>query len=141
MQPEWISALLGGILIGISVSIMLVWNGRATGISGILFGLLRPTIGDVAWRASFLVGLFSGGLTLAYFCPVAFSSTLSTADWTVVVAGLLVGFGTVLGSGCTSGHGVCGISRLSLRSILATVIFVGTGVATVGLLRWSGILR
>ncbi len=140
MRPEWISALVGGALIGISVSIMLLWNGRATGISGILYGLLRFTVGDIAWRTSFLLGLFAGGLTLWFFYPVAFSSTLPTSDWTVAWAGLLVGFGTVLGSGCTSGHGVCGISRLSARSVLATLIFIGVGVAAVAVFRWAGLL-
>lgn len=129
MNAEWISALVGGLFIGLAVSLMLILNGRVTGISGIIYGLLNPTKGDIAWRIYFIAGLLGGGfITMT-------NSQLSHFDWKIPVAGLLVGFGTVLGSGCTSGHGVCGISRLSPRSIVATIIFILSGIATVFILR------
>ncbi|MEQ1879277.1 MAG: YeeE/YedE family protein [Bdellovibrionia bacterium] len=140
MNPDWTFALWGGILIGISVSLMLYWNGRVTGISGIAYGLLKPAYGDVGWRLSFLVGLISGGLTLQLLRPGVFQGSLPTSDWTVGAAGILVGFGTVLGSGCTSGHGVCGISRLSPRSLFATAVFILFGVGTVAALRAAGVI-
>ena len=140
MNIAWTNALLGGVLIGISVSLMLLWNGRVTGISGIVYGLFNPDRGDIAWRLSFLFGLLAGGVTLRLLKPDVFIGALLTSDWTVGVAGLLVGFGTVLGSGCTSGHGVCGISRLSPRSLLATVLFVASGVLCVFALRKAGVL-
>lgn len=140
MPAEWTHALWGGLLIGISVSLMLLWNGRVTGISGIVYGLLSPFKGDKGWRWSFVLGLLAGGLTLRLLRPEAFTGALPTADWTVGVSGLLVGFGTVLGSGCTSGHGVCGISRLSPRSIVATILFVTSGFLAVAVFKRWGIL-
>ncbi len=131
MHQDWINALLGGVIIGISVSLMLLWNGRVTGISGIINGALSPVKGDTGWRVLFIVGLFLGGLTLRALNPNIFSGSLETETWTTVVAGLLVGFGTILGSGCTSGHGVCGISRMSPRSLVATIIFISAGVIAV----------
>lgn len=110
MQQDWINALLGGVIIGISVSLMLLLNGRVTGISGIVNGILSPLKGDTAWRVLFIVGLLLGGLVLKVLRPTTFDGVLTTDTWTVISAGLLVGFGTVMGSGCTSGHGVCGIS-------------------------------
>ncbi|NOT79058.1 MAG: YeeE/YedE family protein [Bacteriovoracaceae bacterium] len=141
MQIDWIYALVGGMIIGLSVSIMLLFNGRVTGISGIVNGILTPQKGDTAWRLTFVIGLFSGGSLLNVIAPQAFSGALSTPTWTVVVAGLLVGFGTIMGSGCTSGHGVCGISRLSPRSIVATLTFIGAGVAAVYVLRNLGVIQ
>lgn len=140
MNPEWIKALAGGILIGLAVSLMLLWNGRVTGISGILFGLLNPTKGEIGWRTSFIFGLIGAGLFMNFIYPETFAGALLTSDYTVIAAGLLVGFGTTLGSGCTSGHGVCGISRLSIRSILATCLFVGAGVVSVAVFRKIGLL-
>ena len=131
MHQDWINALLGGVIIGISVYLMLLWNGRVTGISGIINGALSPVKGDTGWRVLFIVGLFLGGLTLRALNPNIFSGSLETETWTTVVAGLLVGFGTILGSGCTSGHGVCGISRMSPRSLVATIIFISAGVIAV----------
>lgn len=123
-----VNALLGGVLIGLAVSLMMLFNGRVTGISGILAGILRPTKTDLDWRISFLAGLLLGGFTLLYFRPEAFVQ-ISSAVWgDYVVAGLLVGFGTLLGNGCTSGHGVCGISRFSVRSLFATVTFIVFGM-------------
>lgn len=140
MQQEWINALIGGAIIGMAVSLMLYWNGRVTGISGIINGILSPLKGDTLWRAMFVGGLVLGGLAMKISHPEVFAGQLETADWTVVVAGLLVGFGTVMGSGCTSGHGVCGISRLSPRSLVATVAFIAAGIGAVTLFRFLGVL-
>lgn len=140
MQQDWINAILGGVIIGISVSLMLLMNGRVTGISGIINGMLSPMRGDSLWRVLFLVGLLLGGLVLKVLQPDKIGGELTTDMWTTVVAGLLVGFGTVMGSGCTSGHGVCGISRLSPRSIVATVVFIAAGIAAVYFFRKLGVL-
>lgn len=132
--------LLGGILIGASVSLMLYLNGRATGVSGIIYGATAaPTKGDLAWRWYFISGMLFGGFILRIFRPEAFSGGLTTQDWTLVAAGLLVGFGTVLGSGCTSGHGVCGTSRLSPRSLAATLTFLFAGILAVFVFRKLGV--
>jgi uncharacterized membrane protein YedE/YeeE len=139
-HQDWINALIGGALIGVSVSLMLLWNGRVTGISGIINGALTYAKGDYAWRALFILGLIVGGLILKVLRPEVFSGAILTDTWTVVVAGLLVGFGTILGSGCTSGHGVCGISRMSPRSLVATIVFIGAGVFAVALFRKIGVL-
>lgn len=140
MQQDWINALVGGSIIGVSVSLMLLLNGRVTGISGIINGILTPAKGDTAWRVLFVLGLLAGGLTVSSFNPDTFSGQLPTESWTVIVAGLLVGFGTILGSGCTSGHGVCGISRMSPRSLVATMTFISAGVAAVYIFRSMGVL-
>lgn len=141
MEQDWINALIGGAVIGVSVSLMLLWNGRVTGISGIINGAISPVKGDTGWRVLFIVGLILGGLTIRILNPSAFSGALSTDMWTKVVAGLLVGFGTLLGSGCTSGHGICGISRMSPRSLVATIVFVGAGIVAVSAFRWMGVLQ
>ncbi len=125
-----ISALLGGALIGSSASLLLVLDGRVAGISGIVGGLLQPKPGEVAWRAAFLCGLLLGAVALALLDPAAVHGVSPVPLALVVVAGSLVGFGTRLGGGCTSGHGVCGISRGSKRSIVATLTFMATGVAS-----------
>lgn len=135
MNQEWINALSGGVLIGISVSLMLLWNGRVTGISGIINGILTPSKGDILWRVMFIFGLILGGVLMGQIIPHTFENTISTSTWTAVVAGLMVGFGTILGSGCTSGHGVCGISRMSPRSLVATIVFISSGVASVYLFK------
>src|SRR5512135_3648105 len=119
-----ISALLGGVLIGLSAATMLLLDGKIAGISGILGGVLKPTKGDTFWRVCFLVGLFAGGLTLRLLLANAYDFGIIRPYPMLVIAGLLVGFGTRLGSGCTSGHGVCGVSRLSPRSIVATGTFI-----------------
>jgi uncharacterized protein len=136
---EWTNALLGGVIIGIAVSLMLLWNGRVTGICGIVYATLTPIKGDTAWRISFIVGLFMGGLTLQLFSPESLVSTLAIENRIVVGAGLLVGFGATLGSGCTSGHGVCGISRLSTRSFVATIVFILFGMLAVSFFRAHGV--
>lgn len=140
MHQDWINALIGGSIIGVSVSLMLLLNGRVTGISGIINGIMTPAKGDTAWRVLFVLGLLAGGLVVSAFNPTTFSGQLATDSWTVIVAGLLVGFGTILGSGCTSGHGVCGISRMSPRSLVATMIFIAAGVAAVYVFRSMGVL-
>jgi hypothetical protein len=125
-----VSALIGGALIGLSASVVLLASGRVAGISGILGGLLRPQPGDVGWRLAFVVGLFAAGGVMLALAPDAFGVPTDRSVPAVAVAGVLVGFGTRLGNGCTSGHGVCGLSRLSTRSLVATVTFMATGFLT-----------
>lgn len=137
---DYLLALVGGALIGLAVSLMLLWNGRVTGISGIVYtAAVKPARGDRDWRWSFIAGMLGGGLLLHFIYPKAFDGNLPTANWTLIVAGLLVGFGTVLGNGCTSGHGVCGISRLSPRSLLATITFMAAGILSVYVFRQLGV--
>ena len=124
------ASLLGGAIIGLAASVLLLGAGRVAGISGIVGGLLVPRAGDTAWRALFVVGLLVGGLGLRLVDPALVRSDLDRSAAALVAAGMLVGFGTRLGNGCTSGHGVCGISRGSARSLVATVTFMATGVAT-----------
>lgn len=124
------SALLGGVLIGVAASMLLLLNGRVAGISGIVGGLLRPRRGDAGWRIAFVAGLIGAPLVYGLFTalpPVRVDASYGA----LAVAGLLVGVGTRYGSGCTSGHGVCGLSRLSLRSLVATATFMAAGFATV----------
>ena len=125
------ASLLGGVLIGLSAAAMLLFNGRIVGISGIIGGLLRPTHGETLWRAVFVVGLITGGFIMAQLTPRSFDIGVSRSAGALLCAGLLVGFGTRLGNGCTSGHGVCGISRGSVRSLVATAVFMATGGAVV----------
>ncbi|MFK8138578.1 MAG: YeeE/YedE family protein [Bdellovibrionales bacterium] len=132
------SALLGGAIIGLSVSIMLLFNGRVTGISGIVKGLLSPIKTDISWRLLFVLGLVLGGFAMKMFGFTLYSELEVIGRWQVIIAGFIVGVGTSLGSGCTSGHGVCGISRLSTRSIIATCTFMATGFTTVFILRLLG---
>lgn len=134
MEQSWINAIWGGVLIGTAVSLMLAWNGRVTGVSGILNGALSPLAGDMSWRISFLAGLLFGGAVLKSINP-DFFQTSDLNFPTLAVAGILVGFGTVMGNGCTSGHGVCGVSRLSPRSIVATVVFILAGILSTILVR------
>lgn len=124
-------SLLGGMLIGLSASILLLCNGKIAGISGILGGIVHPIKQDTLWRVVFVAGLLSGGFLFHLFAPEAFTFGLERSTGALILAGVLVGFGTRLGNGCTSGHGVCGISRLSVRSIVATVTFMATGILTV----------
>jgi uncharacterized membrane protein YedE/YeeE len=131
-------AIVGGALIGASAALLFAANGRIAGISGVASGLVVPAKGDVAWRALFLVGMLAGGLAGAALVPGAFDASGAPGIPMLAVSGLLVGLGARLGSGCTSGHGVCGLSRLSLRSLAATATFVGTGMLTVLVLRLGG---
>jgi len=129
-----VASLVGGMLIGLSASALLLFDGKVAGVSGIVGGLLSPPKNDTLWRAVFIAGLLTGGLLFRLFSPHAFDIDVSRSAGAVALAGLLVGFGTRLGSGCTSGHGVCGLSRLSPRSLVATVTFIAAGVATVYLI-------
>jgi len=128
-------SFLGGTLIGLAASALLLFVGRIAGVSGIVGGLLRARTGDVSWRASFVAGLVGGGLALRALDPPALAIAIDRSPATLVLGGLLVGFGTHLGNGCTSGHGVCGLSRGSLRSLAATMTFMATGAATVAIVR------
>jgi uncharacterized membrane protein YedE/YeeE len=125
------SSLAGGALIGLAAAIKMVFNGRIAGVSGIVGGLLSPAAGDIGWRLMFVAGLVLAGVGYSVFYPGAFEYGVTRSHAALVVAGLLVGIGTRLGTGCTSGHGVCGISRFSGRSIVATLTFMATGFATV----------
>ena len=126
-----VSSLLGGAIIGVASGLLLLFNGRIAGISGILGGVLLPRTGEWQWRAFFLIGLAIGGLAASGFNLGVISFGLERSMPTLIIAGLLVGFGTRMGGGCTSGHGVCGMGRLAPRSIAATATFFLTGVATV----------
>jgi uncharacterized membrane protein YedE/YeeE len=128
--------MAGGALIGLSVTLLLWLNGRVAGISGILGGLLAPVRGDIAWRAAFLAGLVAGPwLALALGGDDTRPAVLDLSMLRLVGAGLLVGFGTAIGSGCTSGHGICGIARLSPRSLVATPVFMVAAGVTVFVVR------
>jgi hypothetical protein len=131
-------SLLGGAMIGLAASALLAFDGRIAGISGIVGGLLRPGSGDMAWRAAFVLGLIAGGAILRLVDPAALALAGAPPLPVLVLGGLLVGFGTHLGNGCTSGHGVCGISRGSPRSLVATLAFMLTGALTVWLTRVLG---
>ena len=124
------TALIGGALISAAAAAFVVFNGRIAGVSGILGGLLSPARGDIAWRAAFVAGLVAAPLAYGVFAALP-AIRVDTDIAVLIVAGLLVGVGTRYGSGCTSGHGVCGISRLSPRSIVATLAFMAAGFATV----------
>lgn len=124
-------SLLGGVLIGLAAILLLLWSGRIAGISGILAGLIKPVAGEVAWRAAFVAGLLAGGAALLVVDPGALEVRAPASLGVIALAGLCVGYGSRLGSGCTSGHGVCGVSRLSARSLVATATFMLTGALTV----------
>lgn len=132
MTGSILAPLAGGVLIGLAAAVLLFFHGRIAGISGILGGALRSRQrGDLGWRLAFLVGLLSVGAVAALIGPSYVQSTLDRSLGSMALAGLLVGFGTALGSGCTSGHGVCGIARLSKRSMVATATFMAFGALTV----------
>lgn len=129
-------SLIGGCLIGIAVTMMLLFNGRVTGISGIIASSLAKPTNDGLWRWMFIGGLIVGGFLIQTIRPDFFTNLSSRSSVAVLIAGLLVGYGTVMGSGCTSGHGVCGMSRLSLRSVIATLTFMLFGFLTVQAVRY-----
>ena len=139
MMIDWIAftpwaSLAGGVLIGIAAAMFVLLNGRVAGVSGVLGGLLRPARGDVAWRIAFVRGLVAA--PAVYVLGTALPlPTINAGFGALALAGLLVGVGTRYGSGCTSGHGVCGLARLSPRSLVATLTFMGAGFATVFILR------
>ena len=128
------ASLAGGILIGLAAVALVLSIGRIAGISGIVAGLLRPRTGDVSWRVAFVAGLLAAPVAYSLFAPVP-GLAIEASFPLLIAAGVLVGVGTGYGSGCTSGHGVCGLSRGSLRSLVATLSFVAAGFATVFLLR------
>lgn len=139
MAIDWIhftpwTALAGGLLIGLAASAFVLLNGRIAGISGILGGLLRPARGDISWRVAFLAGLVGAPLFYGMFRSLP-AARIDAGAGTLIAAGLLVGLGTRYGSGCTSGHGVCGLSRLSPRSLVATAAFMLAGFVTVFVVR------
>ena len=128
------SSLAGGALIGLAAALFLLLNGRIAGISGVLGGLLKPVRGDIAWRAAFILGLVGAPLVYGLFAGLPVPQI--DADYAALIAaGLLVGVGTRYGSGCTSGHGVCGVARLSPRSLVATACFMAAGFASVFVIR------
>ena len=131
----WMAALAGGVLIGLSATLLLWLNGRIAGISGIVNGVVFPTAGEVSWRIAFLLGLvIAAGLYMA-FVPGAPLPRTDFSRFGLIAAGLLVGFGTRMGNGCTSGHGVCGLGRLSMRSFAAVATFMTTAIATTFVVR------
>ncbi len=140
MQIDWISftplpSLLGGMMLGVAAALYVLLHGRILGISGIISGLLHPQLSDSAWRVSLVLGLVSAPFMAAIFFGI-FPVVEIEASWiAIVIAGLLVGFGVQYGSGCTSGHGICGLSRLSPRSLVATLAFMVAGFLTVFILR------
>ena len=125
------SAFAGGMLLGLAAVLLLMVNGRIAGISGIVAGLLKPQKDDVSWRLLFLMGMVVAGLTAPLFGVQLPEYSDELSGWSVIVAGLLVGIGTKLANGCTSGHGICGMGRLSTRSIYATCIFMAVAMFTV----------
>ncbi|WP_433586957.1 YeeE/YedE family protein [Providencia alcalifaciens] len=143
MTIDWVnftpwSAAIGGILIGLAAAILLILNGRIAGISGILAGVLKPAKGDTAWKLAFIVGILVAPLLFTAFV-YAPEVTITTSTPLLIAAGLLVGFGTRLGGGCTSGHGICGMARFSRRSIIAVVIFMLVAFITVAVINHFGL--
>jgi uncharacterized protein len=133
------ASLAGGAVIGLAAAVLVLFNGRIAGISGVLGGLLKPLRGDIGWRLAFVGGLVAAPVVCALFAAVP--APHFPASWgAVVLAGILVGVGTRYGSGCTSGHGVCGLSRLSPRSLVATLTFMAAGFATVLVVRHGLVL-
>ena len=128
-------SLAGGMLIGVAAVLLLALHGRVLGVSGIVNGVLDRKHGDRDWRGALLIGVVLGALLWTLAAPAPATLRDGFPGWALALGGLLVGFGTRLGSGCTSGHGVCGISRLSARSLVATATFIASGVVTLYLLR------
>lgn len=129
------AALVGGTLIGLASLLLLLCNGRIAGISGIIGGGLTPARGDLLWRVLFVAGLLAGGLVMLWLHPASLDIRIGVSTPAVILAGLLVGFGARIGSGCTSGHGVCGVGRLAPRSVVASAVFVTAGIVTVYVVR------
>ena len=131
------ASLIGGLLLGVASAVFILINGRILGISGILGGLLPPKVGDIGWRVAFLLGMLAAPTVFMTLAPAGLASEprIDAGFWTVIAAGLLVGIGTRYASGCTSGHGVCGLSRLSPRSLVATLSFMGAGFFIVYIVR------
>jgi uncharacterized membrane protein YedE/YeeE len=140
MQIDWLAftpgpALLGGVILGVAAALFVLLHGRILGISGIVSGLLSPKVGDSDWRIVLVLGILSAPFWAAILFGIH-TEIVIDADWlAIILAGLLVGFGASYGSGCTSGHGVCGLSRLSPRSLVATLTFMGAGFLIVFIIR------
>ncbi|MEZ4320481.1 MAG: YeeE/YedE thiosulfate transporter family protein [Myxococcota bacterium] len=130
-----LSAIAGGGLIGLSAALLLLTTGRIAGISGIYGGLLCARARDIGWRVAFVAGLAVAGVAFAVFVPDAIEPSSQRSTMATAIAGVLVGFGVRMGSGCTSGHGVCGVGRLSRRSLVATAVFLCTGMVTASVLQ------
>ena len=128
------SALAGGAVIGLAAALLVLFNGRIAGISGIIGGLIRPKTGDISWRLAFMLGLIAAPIVWQFFTPLP-NIQIDTSYTLLAIAGLITGIGTRYGAGCTSGHGICGISRVSPRSIVATLAFMSTGFVTVYIMR------
>jgi uncharacterized protein len=126
-----VSGLIGGLLIGMAVALMLLLNGRKAGVSGIVGGLVNPKAGDTGWRAAFVIGLPLGAIAYILVAGGPAPVDVLASPPAILIGGLLVGFGTRMGSGCTSGHGLCGLALLSLRSVVATAVFFGVAMVTV----------
>ena len=142
MTIDWMhftpwASLTGGLMLGVASAMFILLNGRILGISGILGGLLPPKVGDIGWRVAFLLGMLAAPTVFMALAPAGLASEprIDAGFWTVIAAGLLVGIGTRYASGCTSGHGVCGLSRLSPRSLVATLSFMGAGFFIVYIVR------
>jgi uncharacterized protein len=142
MNIDWVhftpwASLAGGVLLGIAAAAFILFNGRILGISGIVGGLLGAKRGDSAWRIAFVLGMLAAPITFTLIAPAGFlqAPRIDAGYAALIAAGLLVGFGTRYGSGCTSGHGVCGLSRLSPRSLVATLAFMAAGFVTVFVIR------
>lgn len=130
-----VSGLVGGVLIGLAVALMLLLNGRLAGISGILSGMLSSKAGNMVWRLAFVAGLMLGALAYVLASGGSLTVNVLASPPAILIGGLLVGFGTRMGSGCTSGHGLCGLALLSRRSVVATAVFFGVAMITVFLTR------
>ena len=130
-----LSGAIGGALIGLAAALLLALNGRIAGISGIVGGLLPPRAGDMGWRLLFVAGLALGALVVRVFTGEPLAASTGSSSFMLVLGGLLVGFGSRLGSGCTSGHGICGLARFSPRSMVAVATFMGSAMITVFVLR------
>ena len=135
MTNEMILALIGGVLIGLAATILLLFNGKIAGNSGMIASLVNRFRGGEHWRGFFLLGLLAGTVVYRVLFPDTFEITVDASLPAIILGGLLVGFGTRLGNGCTAGHGVCGIARFSKRSIVATCVFMAAGILTVYLTR------
>ena len=128
---EIVKPLIGGVFIGISASVLMLYNGRLAGCSGIIEGLLSPSSKDFGWKSMFIAGLVSGGLVMFLVNPSQFTIDIDRSLLEIGIGAILVGIGTHIGCGCTSGHGVCGMSRLSPRSMVAVPTFITAGIVTV----------
>lgn len=135
---EVVRPLAGGSLIGLAAAGLLVLTGKTAGVSGIVDGVVRGEEGEWGWKAAFVLGLIAGGIVLRFAMPEALPTSAPRGLPLIAIGGLLVGFGARLGGGCTSGHGVCGIGRLSRRGLVGTLVFMAAGAATVFLLRRFG---